>query len=97
MMCSTFTGRAALTCNKKATRSDYNFIQYNFELERIQKKRGNPFKNPAQKLEWIKNNPLAVIVNLLTIYREVLPLTIYVKPITLWELFKTLCMGPVVT
>ena len=50
----------------------------------------------AQKLNSIKKKKLSAIINLLAINREVLPLTIDVGPITLWDLFKTLCMGTVV-
>ena len=53
-------------------------------------------KKTAQKLDWIENNPLAVILTLLTIYREVLPSMIDVGPITPCELFKTPCMGTAV-
>ena len=48
------------------------------------KQSGTSFgKEAAQKLDCIKNNPFVVIVNLLTIYPEVFPSMINVKPITL--------------
>ena len=50
-------------------------------------------KKIAQKLDRIDNTRLDVIVTLLTIYQEVIPSIINVGPITLWELFKTLCTG----
>ena len=49
-------------------------------------------KKTSQKLDHTKNNPLAIIVTLLKIYREVFPSIINVGTITPWELFKTLCM-----
>ena len=53
-------------------------------------------KKTALKLDRIKNNPLSVIVTLLTIYQEVIPSMINVGPITQWELFKTLFTGTAV-
>ena len=53
-------------------------------------------KKTLQKLNNIKNNPLAVIVTLLTIYWELFSSIIDVVPITPWELFKTPCMGTAV-
>ena len=61
------------------------------------KQAGTSFgKKTAQKLDLIENNPLAVIVTLLTIYQELIPSIIDVVPITPWELFKILCTGPAV-
>ena len=54
-------------------------------------------KKTAQKLGCIENNPLSVIITFLTIYQEVLHSMVDVGPITLWEMFKTLCMGTEVT
>ena len=53
-------------------------------------------KKKSHKLDHIKNNPLAVTITLLMIYQEVLPLMIYVGPITLWEFFKTFLTGSAV-
>ena len=53
-------------------------------------------KKTAQNIDRIKNNPLAVNVTLLMIYWEVIPLMINVGPITLWDMFKTLCTGTTV-
>ena len=47
-------------------------------------------KKTAQKLNCIKNNPLAIIATLLTIYRLVIPSMINVGPITPWEVFRML-------
>ena len=53
---------------------------------------GTSFGNKtAQKLDRIKNNPLAIIVTILTIYKPVIPSMIYVRPITMWKVFKMLC------
>ena len=53
-------------------------------------------KKTAQKLDHIKNSPLAVITTLLTIYRELTPPMIDMGPINPWELLKTLCTGTAV-
>ena len=50
-------------------------------------------KKTGQNIDRIYNNPLSIIVTLLTIYQEVLPLMINVGPITPWELFNTLFTG----
>ena len=55
---------------------------------------GKSFGNKtAQKLNRIENNPLDVIVTLLTIYLEVIPSMIDVVLINPWEMFKMLCTG----
>ena len=62
------------------------------------KQAGTSFgKKTAHKLDRIKEKPLYVILTPLTIYQEVLPSIISVVPITLGELFKTLCTVTVVT
>ena len=61
------------------------------------KQAGTSFgKKVAHKLDRIENNPLAVSVTLLFVYRELLPSMIDVGPVTAWELFKTLCTGTAV-
>ena len=61
------------------------------------KQAGTSFrKNTAQKTNHIKNNPLGVIVTLLTIYWKVPLSIINVETITLWDLLKMLCMGTLV-
>ena len=58
------------------------------------KQSGTSFgKKIAKKLNRTENNPLDIIVTLLTIYRESLPSIIDVVPITMWEIFKTTYTG----
>ena len=68
-----------------------------FGMRANPKQEGTSFvNNIARKLDRIKNNPLDIIVTLLTIYQEVLPSIIYVGLIAKWELCKTMCMGTAV-
>ena len=53
-------------------------------------------KKKLQKINLIDNNPLSIIVTLLTIYWEVIPLTIGVWLITPWKMFTTLGTGTAV-
>ena len=75
-----------------------NLVSLQFQTEHFKikanlKQSGMSFrKKTAQKLNRIKNNPLSIIVTILTIYWELIPLMIDVGPITPWEFFKTLCM-----
>ena len=63
-----------------------------------EKQAGKSFgKKISQKLDRIENNPLAVIVTFLTIYRQLIHSIIDVGPITPWDMFKMLCTGMAVT
>ena len=68
------------------------FQTAHFGIRANQKQAGTSSrKKRVQKLEHIKNNPLAVIVTLLTIYPEAIPLMINVGLINTRALFKNMC------